>query len=247
MARFKFAPESVTLRQPHILMPTFPCFRLYGIRPSLRAGLLVTSLFCTALIGRASHLLMYSAPGGPMEYNELGAVWTDHGWMTEVGITFEVPEAIRIQKIQAWMNGGGGSTATFSVGLVLDSIDELATHYSQTFPVERVMNAPAKWQGLNSLKWDLHPGTYKFFMSAPDVPLGYGYQGPIPTVDSLINVIDYQDYSQPGNIPWAPFGLEVYGTPLSAVPEPSFYGLMGSAGLLALAATRRLRRKARRT
>ena len=179
-----------------------------------------------------------------MEYNDLGAVLTDAGWVTMLSVNFEVPEALRIQKIKAWINGGLGSTATFSVDTVPGQ--EAGLLFFQTFPVEQVSGAPAKWQGVDSLKWDLQPGVYQFFMSAPDVPLGYGYQGPIPNLDSLLNTFDYRDYSQPGNIPWAPFGLEVSGTPLSAVPEPSFYGLMGGAGLLALATTRRFQRKIRR-
>ncbi len=180
-----------------------------------------------------------------MEYNEIGATLTDAGWVTMLSVNFEVTEAIRIQKIKAWITGSDGSTATFSVGPVVFS-DESHTSYYRTFPVEQVIDAPAKWQGVDSLKWDLQSGTYRFFMSAPDVPLGYGYYGPTPNLDSLLNSFDYKDYSQPDNIPWAPFGFEVYGTPLSSVPEPSFYGLMGATGLLALAASRRFQPKGRR-
>ena len=206
-------------------------------------------LFSSSLLSGASQLLLYSYPGGPMEYNYLGGVLTPEGWVTKLSVNFEVPEAIRIQTIKAWINGGPGfngdeTTATFSVSPVPS--EEAGIQLCQTFPVEQVIGAPAKWQGLDSLKWDLQPGVYQFFMSAPDVPIGYGYQGPIPNLDSLLNTFDYRDYSEPGNIPWAPFGLEVYGTPLSAVPEPSLYGLMGAAGLLALAATRQFQRKLRR-
>jgi hypothetical protein len=205
----------------------------------------MVGFFSSALLSHASKLLLYSPPGGPMEYNELGGILTDAGWVTKVSFSFEVPEALRIQKINAWINGPDWSTATFSVSPV-DVSDELHTFYFRTFPVERVLNAPAKWQGVDLLKWDLQPGTYQFFMSAPDVPLGYGFDGPIPNLDSLLDSFDYMDYSQPDNIPWAPFGLEVYGVPLSAVPEPSLYGLMGATGLLALAACRRFQRKVRR-
>ena len=160
----------------------------------------LVGLFSSTLLCEATELLFFSSPGGPMEYNTLGAVLTDQEWTTEVSMKFEVSDAIRIQKIKAWINGG--STARFAAGPVPSSIDELATYYSQTFAVEPVLDAPAKWQGLDSLKWDFQPGVeYQFFMSAPVVPLGYGYQGPIPNVEPLINFFDYQDYSQPDNIP----------------------------------------------
>jgi len=221
------------------MIPTSRFLFLNFGRRSCAVLVALIAVFSTTVVSEAGELLLYSAPGGPMEYNYFDGVLTDHGFETELGVTFEVPEGIRIQKIEAWMNGGKGSTANFSVGLLHISDEGLATYFSKTFPVDHVIDAPAKWQGVDSLKWDLPPGEYWFSMSAPDVPIGYGYHGPIPKVASLINVIDYEDYSQPGNIPWAPFGLKVYGTPLSAVPEPSFYGLLGSAGLLALAATRR--------
>lgn len=179
-----------------------------------------------------------------MEYNYLGGVWTDTGFVTKLGVSFEVPADLRIQKINVWMNGGPDSTATFSV-YAADPGPDSGPPFSQTFSVEEVDHAPAKWQGLSSLKWDLKPGVHQLLIDAPGVPLGYGYYGPQPNLDFGLSGVGYQDFSQPDNIPWAPFGVEVYGS-FSPVPEPSFYGLMGSAGLLALVATRRLKRKGRK-
>ena len=209
-------------------------------RPILIA---LTGLLSSALPSEATQLLIFSAPGGPREYNYLGGVPTDTGWVTELSVNFEVPRELRIEKIKAWITGAPDSTATFSVNSV--PAQDSGWLFSQTFSVEQVSGAPAKWQGLDSLQWNLEPGVYQLFIAAPAVPIGFGYQGPWPDTDRLLKTFDYRDYSEPGNIPWAPFGLEVYGT-FTAVPEPSFYGLMGSAGLVALAARRQFKRKARK-
>ena len=243
-ARYLKATGSAILGQPRLSMNSTPCFPFSNFgRRSRAVFVALVGLFSSALASEASKLFIYSAPGGPMEYNTLGAVWTDTGWVTMLSISFEVPVALRIQAIKVWMNGGPESTATFSV-YPANPGPESGPPFSRTFSVEEVDGAPAKWQGLSSLKWDLKPGVHELFISAPDVPLGYGYQGPTPNLDSLLNTLDYKDYSQPDNIPWAPFGLEVYGS-LSPVPEPSFYGAVGSVGLLALAASRRFKRKGR--
>jgi hypothetical protein len=201
-------------------------FSIFG-RRSRAILIALTGLLSSALPGEATQLLIFSSPGGPMEYNHLGWVPTDTGWVTELSVNFEVPRELRIEKIKAWINGPSGSTATFSVNSV--PAQESGWLYSQTFSLEEVWSAPAEWQGLDSLRWNLHPGVYQLFMAAPVVPIGYGYHGPWPDMDRLLKTFDYRDYSEPGNIPWAPFGLEVYGT-FTGVPEPSFYGLMGSAG-----------------
>jgi len=210
----------------------------FRFRRRLRADLAIAAEFASALLSSASALLLYSPQGGPMQYNGFGGVWTDDGWVTELRVTFEVPEAIRIERIKAWINGPG--TADFAVNPTSDDWD---VPLSRTFPVDQVRGSPAKWQGVSSLCWDLQPGTYPLFIDAPTVPYGYGYHGPMPNLDSLLLVTDYRDLSDPTNRFPPPFGLAVYGSPLSAVPESSLYGLLGSTGLFALAACRRFQRK----
>lgn len=208
----------------------------------MRTVLILAGLTSGALVSQASVLYLYSHPGGPMQYNGHTAIWTDEGFVTKLSVSFEVPEAIRIQTVKAWINGGGGSMASFS-------IIPLTTYWEaplfRSFEAESAGNAPAKWQGISELKWDLQPGSYRLYITAPSVPYAYGYHGPIPNLDSLLTGIDFRDYSEPDNPNPIGFGLEVYGTQLSAVPEPSSFGLMGGTLLLALAATRRVQQRRR--
>src|SRR5215216_1015351 len=92
------------------------CFPISNFGRCSRAVLVaLVGLFSSALVSEASKLLIYSAPGGPMEYTYLNGVWTDEGWVTKLGVTFEVPQKLRIESIKVWMTGGPESTATFSV------------------------------------------------------------------------------------------------------------------------------------
>ncbi len=194
------------------------------------AGLLAS----TALVSHATRLLLYAPPGGPLQYNGFPpAAGSDSDSL--VSVSFEVPEAIRIESIRVWVNGGGFASV---------SVKPFSQEWDQpvfaSFPIESVTNAPAKWQGVSSLNWDLQPDSYEIFLQAPTIPFGYGFQGAprFPEFD----IDTFRDYSQFHL--QDPFGIQVYGSYLSAVPEPATYGLMGGLVLFAVAAGRnRVRRR----
>ena len=178
-----------------------------------------------------------------MQYNGFAGFRTDEGFVTKLSFAFEVSEAIRIESIRAWISGSGSALFAIEPMDFSDSIHG----FSSSVPLEQVHNAPAKWQGVNSLRWDLQPGNvYTFYIQAPDIPYGYGYHGPIPIVPNNYFYFiggSFHDYSE---IPTdAPFGLEFSGSQLSAIPEPATYGLTGVGLLALLTATRAWKRKMR--
>jgi hypothetical protein len=204
----------------------------FGVRRLMRAVLMIGFFFSGTLIIQASKLLLYSLPGGPMQYNGHGAVLTENGFVSLVGVTFELPEAVRIESIRVWINGA--SNASVSIEPVPNVWEEPFYH---TIPVELVSDAPAKWQGIGSLRWYLQPGSYQLFLQAPDIPYGFGYHGPVLT--PAYDIQNFHDYAYPDE-KFAPgFGLQVYGSQLSAIPEPSLFGLMGCLVLVGIAARRR--------
>lgn len=140
---------------------------------------------------------------------------------------FDLAEATRIQTIYGWLRGEGDVTISISA----DSLDHA---FSQSFALEPVGIGPAEWQGISSLRWDLAPGTYQITFSGGFLPYAYG--GPPSTAPD--HPYDYMEYLNGTWQSTAPFGVQIHGRLLSAVPEPATFGLIGAALLLVFAAGR---------
>lgn len=168
-----------------------------------------------------AQLLIERHQGGPHQYNG------DPGpKMAEM--TFLEP--VRITGITGWINGFGPSSISL---LAAAHDDEPAFQlFSKNFTVESVPGTPAKWQGISSLKWDVPAGTYDVLFPELTMPYALGYFGPVssaPPPDVMLSFYDGEWHLTGGE-----FGVRVYGMPLSAVPEPATYGLVGVIGLAAL-------------
>lgn len=214
-----------------------------GLRRLLWLGLLAfTSLVGGSLY--ATGILIQTSAGGPLQYNGGGGfAWS---------VAFEFPEAVRVQAIQGWMTSyQAGNTAAVGIFSSLPPDPFLPGLDLKTFslipidvPPPPQLVPPGRWEGVGSLNWDFEPGVYSIVFEGAFMPYGYGgpeTSGPEPFVN-------YQTFYDGG---WhdngGPIGLRIYGTPLSAIPEPATYGLVGSAMLLGVAAFRRYRRRGANT
>jgi hypothetical protein len=212
-----------------------------------RFGVLVALVGSAVAVARAE-LLFEHHQGGPAEYREAG--------LNHAG-EFHVTQAIRIEAVTGWFDGGSGlfgydfETGSFNgpEGLVQASISEtplgLPTGiYSPNGPIDFVttftlhppppnppgqLSPPGHWAGVGSLHWDLQPGTYSLNFFGAGMPLAYGYFGPVHAVGGFDGFYyNFRLNEEPSTD--FPFGMRIYGRPLSAVPEPAAYGLV--AGLL---------------
>jgi hypothetical protein len=143
-----------------------------------------------------------------------------------------VEEPTRIESVQTWIWRDGPVIASL---LSSNLSQEL---YSKTFIAQPPPAAPAQWQGVGSLRWDLQPGDYYLSFDEGFFPLGFPVVHPNPPGVQI--PFDFEIKTNDG---WEktgfPFGVEIYGEQLSAIPEPGTYGLVASAALLGLAAFRR--------
>jgi hypothetical protein len=187
-------------------------------------------------------LLYAERQGGPDEYAEEGFSHT---------ADFEVTVPTEINAISGWISGGGYFGQMFyddpaMVGVSVESLDpDLGVYFSTTFPPIPLPSmgdivAPAEWMGVNGLAWDLQPGAYQLDFIA-EMPLAYGYDGPPDNVPGFYNFMDIVT-NEPSELPGEdPFGARIYGEPLSAIPEPSTYGVAGVLVVVAAVMTRRRR------
>lgn len=157
-------------------------------------------------------------------------------WDTDRAVAeIHFDKAVRIVGITGWIDRQNSH-----IGWVGISADFLDQGFFATFPLESVTDAPGKWQGVGSLKWDLQPGAYLVGFGDGYLPFSFGYNGPhssAPQPDGWGVIVDGRFQESP-----YPFGVRIYGTLLSTVPESSTYGLVGGLALLA-AAFVRLRRR----
>jgi hypothetical protein len=166
---------------------------------------------------------------------------------------FELTEAIQVEAVYAFMNGGGEDSethipamATFSVIGPTAALQQEGGspfiplfHASESFILDPAGMASGKWQGLSSLKWNLAAGEYKITIEGGFVPFALGAAPSL--IDNQPYDYMYEDFDGTWHQADAPFGLQIYGSPLSAVPEPATYGLMGSLALMLTVAIRRRR------
>lgn len=151
------------------------------------------------------------------------------------GFTFSEPT--RIEGVTAWMSAGD----PVAVSIGLESPDQAI--FSKDFAGTFIPGLPGKWQGVGGLKWDLPAGDYFVQFSRGFFPIGYG--GPVSTApQGFQSFKTYSDYGY-GNpsTGWSdigfPLGMRVYGSPLSAVPEPTTYGAWAGFVLVGMALVRR--------
>lgn len=185
--------------------------------------LLAITLACCAASALHAQLIVEKPQGGPNQYNSL---------LGTVSAAFYVDEPTRIQGIYGWMNGSGFAT----VGITNEA---RSLFLGSSFLLDTVTDAPAKWQGAGSLTFDLAPGEYRVELAGAEYPFAYG--GPpstAPQEPTDFRVIVDGQWEESAY----PFGVRLYGVPLSAVPEPAAYGWIGVASLVVLTASRRLRR-----
>jgi hypothetical protein len=100
------------------------------------------------------------------------------------------------------------------------------------------MGVPGTWQGVSGLKWDFGAGEDTFEAEGGSFPISEGYTGPLPDVPQPDSFFTVEDNTETEILP---FGLRIYGVPLSSVPEPASYGLMGMITIASVAFLRRRR------
>ena len=195
-----------------------------------RFGLLAGVFFLNSFLSASAELLVRWSEGGPDRYA---------GTFGPIAIGFTVDEPTRIESVRSWIWRDGPVTASL---LLKDLSYEL---YSETFlsvppPTQSNHTPPARWQGVSSLQWDVQPGDYYLSFDEGFFPMGYPVIHPNPPgVQTPFDFeFIYDDKWEPTGFP---FGVEIYGRQLSAVPEPATYGLGASTALLGLAAFRRRR------
>jgi len=203
--------------------------RLAGI-----VGVAVASLVLGST-AQAQLLLYENHQGGRYQYNGTGTLF--------VGL-IDVAEPIQVQAITGWIGGG---TGTAVAAITLPYIEDQPSHdYHAEFEVKRTpmppvgeLAYPAMWQGVSNLHWNLLPGTYPVGFEGVNtllsMPYALGYFGPVADVLHPYHLARYQDGEF---IEAMPFGIRIYGRPLSAVPEPEFYGWGAVLVLSCLAAFR---------
>lgn len=203
----------------------------------MRRALITGIVLSGALLSQATVLLVGMSRGGPLEYASHGPFFEDGGIYERVGASFYIPVAVRVESVRAWINGT--PDAQFSIYPTYVD-DPFQFGYEVTFPTDLAGgNNPAKWQGVGSLNWELQPGYYDLMLQANTIPYAYGYYGSSPT--PAYDLYDIRDYAKDDNGNYyggIPFGIEVYASPLSAVPEPATYGLIGVSLLTLLSVTR---------
>ena len=211
----------------------FSCFRTF--RRVVRLDLL------SALI-----VLTNSASAGPIIEQPQGGPDRYSGYdNANAAIGFDLDEPTRIVKVQMWMSPAREGAFTASIMYVLIAFS--TTLYSDTFIGESVLSAPASWQGLSSLKWDLQPGSYYLTFGPAFFPLALpiGQRTPGTKAPTDFEFAFAPNLYEEPNLPleWrqtdSPLGVRIYGVPLSAVPEPGSYGALGGVLLIALAGFRR--------
>ena len=196
----------------------FPRFARFGV-------LSVVFFLNSFMPAAATGLLVRWSEGGPDRYT---------GVFGPIAIGFTVEEATRIESVRTWIWRDGPVTAS------LLSNDLSGKLYSETFDSQPALSAPARWQGVGSLRWDLQPGAYYLSFDEGFFPLGYPVVRPNPPGVQI--PFDFEvRFDDRWESTGFPFGVEIYGRQLSAVPEPAAYGLVASATLLGLAAFRRRR------
>lgn len=214
---------------------------------SLRLVARVGALTCLAAIAASTvrgELLFERHQGGPEEYRTAG--------VNHAGI-FQVTEAVRVQAVSGWFTAGSGyygydfENGSGEFGFVRTSITEgplggpgegepggEPLDFSSIFRLTALPPAPegqrtpaGRWAIFGGLHWDLQPGSYSLNFFGADMPLSYGYHGPVHNVPAF----DGFFYNFAPNDPLStdfPFGMRIYGRELSAVPEPAAYGLVAS-------------------
>jgi hypothetical protein len=187
----------------------------------------------------ATGILIQTSQGGPHQYNGGGGfAWS---------VAFEFPEAVKVQAIQGWMAGNPGDTGAVGIFSDLPVNPLLPGLDLKTFSLKGIdlpppgePEPPARWEGVSGLDWVFQPGIYSIVFKAGFMPYGFGgpsTPGPYPLTRTFQTFYDGGWNDNDG-----PIGLRIYGAPLSAVPEPATYGLLGSAMLLGIAAYGKYRR-----
>ncbi len=209
-------------------------FKIYIISLCFLAG---------AFIPARAQLLVDTGPGTTQGILLDGGS-VQHQWLAG-RVTFD--QQTRITGVQQWMqldNAGG------KLRIELDQNDgglPGASLFSTTFDVPPPPSTPPlEWIGTRDVDWHVAPGTYWIaFTPHDDPPFGAGVPVFAPhrlfiyAFNSNIGgdrlpVWHLQAFSESE-------GLRVFGNEISAVPEPSYYGLIGTMVLSALAAYRRRR------
>ena len=136
---------------------------------------------------------------------------------------------VRITGINGWISGGSAreSAAAISVWYPMQAPE---VNLYKPFTVRGA--TPAVWQGIGSLKWDVPAGDYFVEFAGVAMPLAYGYYGPVHDVPQpeAFFTRNGSHLEESG----FPFGIRIYGRPLSAVPESSTIGLLGGLMLGAM-------------
>lgn len=207
---------------------------------SLRAGRWWWA-FAFLLFAGSAHatlLLVESPRGDPQRYTSEFGQGVVASFTTDVGI--------QVQSVRAWMNGEGFASIVIRGPLdhpiVPPDFSDAGNLWGAGFELHPASGVSATWQGVSSLSWDLQPGMYTVIIEGGFVPYSYG--GPPSTVDNHPFDFQTEDFQGKWHPSGGPFGLQIFGAPLSAVPEPATYSVAGSAALLAVVLFRRRRRSA---
>jgi len=211
---------------------------LGGVGRGLRFGIIAAFLALSGVSAQAA--LLIEQPAG--DIHRYTAPYADSS-----RVSFDFSEGMRVEGVRFWMYGTGEATVTIYGPDWWDPTVE-KVYFQGTFTVESPQVKPmeelvdaAMWQGLGGIHWDLGlAGTYQVEVKGGLMP----YALPIPFPATIQRPYDFErKYDGIWYDDSLPFGLQIYGTPLSAVPEPGTYGLAGGLMLLAVGAFRRRRIK----